>query len=69
MVVDAVDKAAALYGHFGFHGLDGHRPWRRLGDDAGLVALTRGGGGGEALLAPGSVAPWTVSHWRKVAFI
>jgi len=39
MVVDAIDKAAALYGHFGFHGLDGHRPWRRLGDDAGALGV------------------------------
>jgi len=35
VVVDAIDdRAAAFYRHFGFHDLEGHRLWRRLGDIA-----------------------------------
>jgi predicted N-acetyltransferase YhbS len=35
VVVDAIDdRAAAFYRHFGFHDLEGHRLWRRLGDVA-----------------------------------
>ncbi|WP_186244562.1 MULTISPECIES: histone acetyltransferase [Mycobacterium] len=38
MVVDAIDeRAAEFYRHFGFHGLESGRLWRRLSDIA--VAL------------------------------
>ena len=40
VIVDAIDdRAAAFYRHFGFHDLEGRRPWRRLGDVAQALGV------------------------------